>query len=151
MKNILFHSGQALVTNKETFPTKPTSCNCVTTTEKDTIEMSRYCPLHDEACYYKRKIKAYNQAVADFIRDCTPIVEEDQEKVGRLLRKTKMSWLDDKFPVDHTIYKVEGLELEEVKQQKGNADSYWEIFTGDEGDEIPSLFEYRRAFKIKEI
>jgi hypothetical protein len=135
MTNILYHEGKPYVTDKETFPTKPE------------------CEIHSDYGnqlfaneVHQLKLIVYENAVADFIRDCTPIREEDQREVQiAIWQQTdyKKQILFEHFkPVDHTIYKVD-IELEEIEQWK-----YMDIWVEENRDDKDA--EYRRAFKIVE-
>ncbi len=136
MKNIIYHEGTALVTDKETFPTKPT------------FKCDNDCPCH------QLDNDAYELAVADFIRDCTPIRDEDQEKVKGVIME-KLAWRsthDSKLEVkiiDHTIYKVE-LEMEEIFQS--NFRGIWFTLSkhGIQVKYKENDSEYRRAFTVVE-
>jgi hypothetical protein len=161
--NIVYHEGKPYVTDKETFPTKPErlplSCD-----EDCEGKCGDICPViggNREGNEINEKW--YNQSVADFIRDCTPIVSEDQEKVrtaiiesiGRELNNllpesSKVFKLQLPYPLlDHTIYKVEGLKFELTCKWNGNRDACgnetcWDVYPSEGCQKSP------RAFKVVE-
>jgi hypothetical protein len=196
--NIVYINQIPYVTDKETFPTKPQFSEPpfqppykpygmsdeemeyeVHVARNKMEEWQMECSMADEE---------YNQSVADFIRDCTPIVKEDWEKVREAIKimlvntapfsESQRKWLlteplfvmqgkredqltkdelrwynaDKGLIVDHTIYKVEGLEFEEVQQLKTVSGNWVETYGGiiPECELENPVCEYRRAFKIVE-
>ncbi len=116
--NIISINGVLHVTDKETFPTKPH-------------------PMNYEEREWKTATKIYRNAVADFIRDCTPIRSEDQEKVREVI------WYFAEEPPlfkDGTIYKI-NLEMEEINQ--------WFVIGHDEYKNEP-VIEYRKSYRLVE-
>ncbi len=135
MINILYHEGKPYVTDKETFPDE------------------------DKFPQTKAGFFLWEKAVADFIRDhCSPIVEEDWEKVKELLPREAFKKKDHRgytvedltrsMPVDHTIYKVD-IETQEILQYRDRKDGMW--FQCQKKDhnlqQYPNV-EYRRAFRV---
>ncbi len=151
--NIVYINQIPYVTDKETFPTKP-ECNC--------DEVDGAGEFEDMHYRCEKRFKAYDQSVADFIRDhCSPIAEEDWEKVKELLPREAFKRKDHRgytgedltrsMPVDHTIYKVGGLELELVEQYWSNVQMWMPVETEGEKRECPKHPDkYRRAFRVVE-
>ncbi len=151
--NIVYINQIPYVTDKETFPTKPDFYPCDSWKQTD-------CPIRKSGFVYC-ECKNYESDVADFIRDhCSPIVEEDQEnilwslfrlgviKVGSFSSNPAVIISEaKKVVVDHTIYKVEGLELEEIEQRRSILNMTW---MENKFPKDTFLFEYRRAFRVVE-
>ncbi len=139
--NILLHNSTFYVTDKETFPTKP------------------YPQQGDgDAQYAGSRDDEYREAVADFIRDCTPIISEDQDKIKNLIfvKIWGHDWNKEIYPdwqpLDHTIYRVEGLQFEEFYQLKTISGNWVETYGGviPECEREDPMLEYRRAFRVVE-
>ncbi len=139
--NIIYHSGQALVTDKETFPTKPTLNHDATLVEHSSTG-------------FQNRLRQWEKEVADFIRDCTPIREEDQVIVRDAIRRTYQDGKlvkRTKTVVDHTIYKVD-IQLREVRQFRYNRSRVpnpWIDMVGGSPTDSKNR-EYRRAFTVVE-
>ncbi len=147
--NIFYHEGKPYVTDKETFPTKPEhpkrkyDCSTLCSAGSHDCECAKEDNLYDYA------LSEWEKAVADFIRDhCSPIVEESQQRVKHEIQMHLIT-VDPAFEIrDHTIYKVEGLELEKTSQmRRKNTDDKWTSIAHWFREE---LHEYRRAFRVVE-
>ena len=150
LMNIISIKGVLHVTDKETFPTKPDKRNIGCDFEKELCFGTLNCGCKE---VFDEMMKEYESDVADFIRDCTPIRDEDQEYVKVMIRASHAKIWPEKYDiVDHTIYKVD-IELEEVGQYKGD-DGTWvsqaDLKTHEFVKEKMPHWEYRRAFKVVE-
>ncbi len=140
--NIVYINQVPYVTDKETFPTLP---NRKDKKYKICSDDAPSVALFDSTRFHADTEKM----IADFIRDhCSPIVEESQQRVKHEIQMHLIT-VDPAFEIrDHTIYKVEGLELEKTSQmRRKNTDDKWTSIAHWFREE---LHEYRRAFRVVE-
>jgi hypothetical protein len=58
------------------FPEKNIVCDCITTSQEGYEELARHCPLHEDACPYRRGTKEYNTTVQSWFSTALPVVNE---------------------------------------------------------------------------